>query len=410
MSIAKVQHIDRNPSDGIHTFNKQQFEAYEKDVQTYLTKNAPIKVSHIKLAAKKATSYSRLLDMNKGIEYKRRLNVFKQSLHWGQLKLMLTEIEFLSKILLDYRGNPDNKDKKIYFVYAGAAPGHHIYYLQKMFPTVHFELYDPNEFVVKNNAMLKTHVQFFTDGDAEYWKKRTSDENLYLAFCTDIRTEPATCENIVRNMEMQKKWWQIMNPELAMFKFRLPWEEGETEYPEGDIYIQPYPGPTSTETRLISKKDAPIVKYNNKKYEEACFYHNTISRSMKYPCKLGNLDMSRDGIDNCYDCVSFVVIVEDYIKATGSKSSIRAIIKDILSNITFGKHTVLSQTVSYFNKTLDMFRRSCYSRCADMKCEICMTGLAHTNPISMGVSKATLENEAKYMQQGSPLQPREDDS
>ena len=76
-----------------------------------------------------------------------------------------------------------------------------------MLPSVNFELYDPNTFAVKDNATLKTHVQFFMNADAEHWRKRAADENLYLVFCTDIRTEPATCENIIRNMEMQKGWW-----------------------------------------------------------------------------------------------------------------------------------------------------------------------------------------------------------
>lgn len=395
MSIAKVQHIDCKIADDIHCFNKQQFESYEKDIQTYLSKDVPIKISHLKVAAKKATKYSRTLDLSKGIEYQRRVNAFKQPLHWGQLKLMLTEVEFLSKIMLEYK-NIKSDTRKIYFIYAGAAPGHHIYFLQKMFPTVHFELYDPNKFVVKDNSMLKTHVQFFMDADAEYWKKRATDENLYLTFCTDIRTEPATCENIVRNMEMQKKWWQIMNPELSMFKFRLPWEEGETEYPTGEIYIQPFPGSTSTETRLIVKKDAVLTKYNNKTYEAACFLHNAVNRQMFYPCKLGNLDISRDGIDNCYDCVTFVNIVDGYIKATDSKKTIRAIIKDILSNITFGKHTILSQTVSYFEKTLDTFRRMCYSTCTNKKCSVCTAGITYENPLAKGFSKATLDNEYKY--------------
>lgn len=401
MSIVKVPRVNKI-SDGIHTFNEQQFASYDKDIQTYLSKDVPIKISHLKTGAAKAVKYSRLLDTSTGTEYQRRTGTFKQPLHWGQLKLMLTEVEFLSKILLEYKNA--NNTRKIYFVYAGAAPGHHIYFLQKMFPTIYFELYDPNKFVVKDNNMLKTHVQFFMDEDATYWKKRAAAENLYLTFCTDIRTEPATIENITRNMEMQKKWWQIMNPELSMFKFRLPWEEGETEYPAGDIYIQPYPGPTSTETRLIVKKDAPLIMYNNKKYEASCFSHNSVARLLYYPCKLGNLDMSRDGIDNCYDCVSFVNIADDYIKATSSKKTTRAVISDIIANITFGRHTILSQTAGYFNKTLDTFRRMCYSTCDNKKCAVCTAGIIFENPLARGISKATLDNEAKYTKKASVKQ------
>lgn len=393
MSSVKVGQVEPDIKDGIHKFNEKQFSMLDKDIQSYLSKATPIVISHLKIGAKKAESYSRILDMSKGEEYKRRHYTLKQPLHWGQLKLMLTEVEFLSKVLINHK----NSDKKIYFVYAGAAPGHHIYFLQKMFPTVYFELYDPNDFVVKDNDTLKTHVQFFTDEDAEYWKTRKERDDLYLAFCSDIRTEPATNENIIRNMEMQKKWWQIMNPDLSMFKFRLPWEDGDTEYPAGEIYIQPYPGATSTETRLIVKKDADIIKYNNRQYESACFYHNTVNRLLHHTCKLGNLDLYRDGLDNCYDCVTFVNIVEEYIKATKSEKSPRMIINEIVKNITFGKHTILFQTLHYLVKTLDTFRRMCYTTCGNTKCSVCVSGVKHENPLAKGFSKATIINEEKYV-------------
>jgi hypothetical protein len=171
-------------------------------------------------------------------------------------------------------------DKPIYFVYAGAAPGDHQDYLKALFPDIYFELYDPNDFICKDSDKLKTHVQFFTNKDAEYW--RSMSDKVFLVFCFDIRSEPPSDENIKRNMDMQLEWWKIMNPELSMFKFRLPWSEGQTEYPKGDIYFQAFPGPTSIETRLIVKKDAPIIKYDNKNYEDACFYHNVVERIRYY--------------------------------------------------------------------------------------------------------------------------------
>jgi hypothetical protein len=384
--------INRRINDGIHEIDEKTLLGYEKDLADILTKGTPVKVSHLKVNAPKAITFNRVLNLEKGTEYHRRQNSFKQPLHWGQLKLMLTEVEFLTKIVQD---NTDNKP--IYFVYAGAAPGHHIYYLQKLFPMVNFELYDPNDFVVKDNDTLHTHVQFFMDDDAKNWRERVETDNIYLAFCSDIRTEPATSENIVRNMAMQLGWWKIMNPELSMFKFRLPWENGETEYPEGDIYVQPYPGPTSTETRLVVKKNAPLKLYSNRKYEEACFYHNSVSRQMYYPSKLGNLNIQRDGIDNCYDCVAFAHIAEEYIACMQSKLSVRQVVADIQKNTTFGRHNIFSQTVASFNRALDTFRRMCYSKCRNNRCGICTAGLAEENPLAKDFSKATIENEVAYV-------------
>lgn len=36
-----------------------------------------------------------------------------------------------------------------------------------------------------------------------------------------------------------------------MLKFRLPWRPGETEYLAGEVRLQPYAKPRSTETRLL---------------------------------------------------------------------------------------------------------------------------------------------------------------
>lgn len=234
------------PEDDIHRINKEIVSKLDKELHDVLFNKKRVVLSHMKTNVPYMKEINRLLDLNKTKKYVRRRYQFKPNLHWGQLKLLLTEIEFLTIVLKEYKGA-----LPIYFVYAGAAPGDHIWYLQTLFPDIYFELYDPNDFVVKDNAKLKTHVQFFTNKDAEYWASRN---DVFLVFCSDIRTEPATSENIVSNMNMQLKWWQIMNPVMSMFKFRLPWEEGKTTYLEGDIYIQPFPGPTSTETRLIVKK------------------------------------------------------------------------------------------------------------------------------------------------------------
>ena len=63
-----------------------------------------------------------------------------QVIHWGQRKLMLSEMELL---LLQGTG------EGITVVYAGAAPGTHIKLLSELFPSTHFHLYDPAPFTVK---------------------------------------------------------------------------------------------------------------------------------------------------------------------------------------------------------------------------------------------------------------------
>ncbi len=73
--------------------------------------------------------------------------------HWGQRKLLLSEIEFLT-----VHGSPG-----CVVIYAGAAPGTHIPYLVKLFPEVKcFVLYDPADFAVTNSERIEVHQGFFT--------------------------------------------------------------------------------------------------------------------------------------------------------------------------------------------------------------------------------------------------------
>ncbi len=338
-------------------------------------------LKHIEPGADDSQTLSRKLDLSKRSKYMHRTDEFKPALHWGQLKLFLSEMEFLTKVVRDAKG------RKIIFVYAGAAPGEHTEYLASLFKNVRFELYDPNEFKIKDNDQIHTHVEFFTEKTAEYWAKYP---DIYLAFCSDIRTEPPTEENIKRNMKMQLEWWKIMRPELSMFKFRLPWEAGSTEYPEGDIYVQAYPGPSSSETRLICKKDAAIKQYDNNEYEEACSYHNTVIRSYNYPNAIGA------ALDKCYDCASFEYIVSEYLTAFGKSNTpkdISVLIKDIESNITFGRNSIKSNTARQFLKRLEVFFRLQYEMCRRPGCRICLYSYTESSKMR---SVATIENEMNF--------------
>ncbi len=318
--------------------NKEQLELESKNI------------SHLSLNPKLNNNLLRVInDKFPQMKYQRRRGEFKKTLHWGQLKLMLTEIDFLTQVL----NHVSDKTKKIIMVYAGSAPGHHIIYLSELFPMIYFELYDPNEFAIKSNDKIKTHVQYFTNSDAKYW----SESKDIIVFCSDIRTEPATEEAVRENMKMQLEWVNIIKPELSMLKFRLEWNDSFTEYLMGDIYIQPFAGQTSTETRLIVKKNAKIIKYDNRKYEEQCFYHNNVLRKMKYKTLLGELDLTKDLIDNCYDCSSMIVIIQEYLKVMSldykDKSLINKYIKDIQNKIMFGKYNLLTKTKESFAETLD---------------------------------------------------------
>jgi hypothetical protein len=291
----------------------------------------------------------------------------KTCIHWGQLKLMLTEVEFIA-LAIQARGNDP---REIYLVYPGSAPGHHMNKLSNMFPDVHFELYDPNDFIPKDTAMIKTHVQFFMNADAEKWKSADHPDK-FIIFNTDIRTFPATPEVVAENMQMQRRWYDIMRPELSMFKFRLPWNKGHTEYPLGDIYIQPFPGQSSTETRLIVKKDAKPFAYDHTMYEEQCAYHNNVMRARAYTGLYRPLNLHTDTLDNCYDCTAFLEICKLYLTVTGKpaeEADIIALAQDISAHIVDGK-TLVSQTDKEYNDKIAKLRSAVFVQC-QKKCKFC---------------------------------------
>jgi SAM-dependent methyltransferase len=274
---------------------------------------------------KKNKLFRILTDKIPRVEYHRCDKYIKNNLHWGQRKLLLSEIEFLTLFYKSdtYRKTPENP---IYVIYAGSSPGAHIKYLWTLFPEVFFVLYDPREFdpsiTGKFSANhIHTHVQLFLDETASDWQS-VDHQDKHVLLVSDIRTaEPETMtsdeveRHIYQDNQMQKQWWYIMEPAMAMFKFRLPWDEKTTEYPEGDIYLQIFPPLSSTESRLIvHDPKSPMKKYDHKEYEERMCRFNTVERSQEYNNILEDIQLEKkEGLTNQYDCAGEIQVLENYI-------------------------------------------------------------------------------------------------
>jgi cap2 methyltransferase len=241
-------------------------------------------------------------DMSR-IPYRRRKGEKKTVLHWGQRKLLMSEIEFLSLY-----GSPGKM-----VVYAGAAPGTHIAFLSSMFPDLHFFCVDPAPFTVKESDKITIRQELFTSTLAMQLGK----EHPGLLFISDIRSvdwELDSEENVERivahDMAMQQEWHMIMKPFRSMLKFRLPWAAGFTNYLDGDVYLPVWGPITTTETRLITKENTTtLIEYDHKKYEEQLFYFNTVARPALYWH-----DVLGEGIDHCYDCKAEIHILSLYLE------------------------------------------------------------------------------------------------
>ena len=230
----------------------------------------------------------------------------RSAMHWGQRKLLISEIEFLTKYEKDattliYVGAGSKAQRGI------SLGGIHIAYLSRMFPNINFHLYDPTDFGVAPTSHIHLYKQLFTDEDAVEWK----DKNIPLLFVSDIRTvgddEPdkykyATA--ILSDMNNQLNWTQIMSPKASMVKFKLPYGDVKkvsttTKYPIGDNYLPIWGRPTTTETRLIYTNPNDLMNYDNLLHEERMSSFNNITLLSYYDHDYEG-KFKIEGFDHCY--------------------------------------------------------------------------------------------------------------
>ena len=243
--------------------------------------------------------------------------------HFGQLKLLLSEIEFLTP----YYG------QEFSVIYAGAAPGLHILILARMFPTMKFVLVDPAPSIFEKIDKKELdvdggHPENTSETIKEYekiTKEKIEVRKVIMTpaiasefsgrgdtlFISDVRVGlPAGGkesgrqhqERIHADMLAQQEWVREMRPCASILKFRLPWQIGYTRYLKGDIIFPVYGRPLTHETRLIVKRKDVFgnLSYDNKLYEKQMAYFNQRMRHVYYVGKW------------CYDCTAFYKIIDFY--------------------------------------------------------------------------------------------------
>lgn len=247
------------------------------------------------------------------LPYRRRHGEVKSTVHWGQRKLMLSEIEFLTKYT--------SKSAVYVCVYAGAAPGTHISFLSQLFPHVKFILIDPSEFSIEASHNINIRQEFMTNSIAEEF---IGTDNLL--FISDVRSvdyrdvDRLTLEeNIQRDMAWQSDWYKIMKPMAAMLKFRLPWDDRCSTYLDGDIFLPVWGPQSTTECRLVvdqishvnpDTSDIKMRLYDHQQINNQLFYFNSITR-----CCVYDHGITSNELDHCYDCASEISILRKYLKS-----------------------------------------------------------------------------------------------
>jgi hypothetical protein len=297
------------------------------------------------------------------MEYKSRRHEYKNSFAWGQRKLGLVLIQFLT-LYWDYA-----RIKNPVVVYAGAAVGKNIHMSIDLFPEFEWHLYDPNFIDIRLDVIADRKVEKLSEPQKSIRKAEiikdlskklninTGDNGWFtndtakkfagpeykgrVFFLSDIRSvtheisDEEFEKGVWRDMQMQSDWHKIINPVKSQLKFRLPYttiSEYDTKYIrylKGTIYKQPYTKVSSTETRLVPDDQIggihPEIDYDFKLYESTMFYHNTIIRELHH--FLNPLYTTPDAgiftpvypneLLNDYDSITETYIWVKYIKMRG---------------------------------------------------------------------------------------------
>lgn len=260
------------------------------------------------------------------LPYRRRKDEEKTAIHWGQRKLLLILIQFLS-LFWDQKKVPNP-----IVIYAGAAPGTNIAVVSQLFPEAEFHLYDPNPFKINNTDRIKLYQQLFTNKDAKKWSGRND-----IYFVSDIRTaDYQKTRNldeyetqIQSDMIKQMEWVQIINPVQAHLKLRFPYTGGgrptHVNYLYGYVLKQPWGPQTTTETRLVpirnDKDQWSMAVWSSQKYQDQMFHHNVIIREQyKYinPLENNNTPIDSPEILNDWDSRTEAQILMDYLRCRGA--------------------------------------------------------------------------------------------
>lgn len=329
-------------------------------IETYLKWNLPV--------------IETIDDIKKVMPYQGNAHIFKPSVHIGQRKLFLNEMQFFA----DHLKATDT----CVCVYAGAAPSNHTGLLADLFPNVTFVLVDPNPFDV-HNASPKFLQKKGEVGDADTMLAEVAagGHNIYiindlmtreiahaarkhiphdqLFFISDIRTgitgrrEPDTTD-IIWNTAQMYIWIKDMEPAWSMLKFRHPfyasppevfakhsveepllsdfavakdygidfidnYSRRELVFFDGTVKLQAFAGVSSAETRLVT--DGKTIRNwgTQYEYEDKLFSWNNTTRC--YGHHVNPNANPAIGFDHCGDCALENALWTRYMAAYPSASA-----------------------------------------------------------------------------------------
>lgn len=264
--------------------------------------------------------------------------------HVGQLKLLFTEVMFISKFL-------DKSPKKVVYVGAG-SDGYHNTYLADMFPQIQFDLWDAGTFSVEDRPNIKIFKRYFKNEDAYNYAGEKA-----ILFMSDIRNlaiannreDLEAYDKIIEgDMIKQMKWTQIIKPMASYLKFKLPIKPQFFDYFKGTIYLQPF-GPYSSESRILVTKYDAMVTYDSYEFDEKLVYFNSFMRNKEDSYKKWKKIMEKHDIINCWNTAYAFNILKYYLKKNNRKYDHEAIGGLYMDIMVFYRKRFEKKAVQLFN-------------------------------------------------------------
>jgi hypothetical protein len=305
------------------------------------------------------------------IPYGTELNIdeiktMTKSCHWGALKLLYSEIEFLvlASKYIDIN--------ECLVLYVGAQPGYRLkhLYMKHFFPKIHMLLYDPMPFDIpeSDQIIIKTGPDGWFDDDKieEVLSIANGRKILYIS---DIRLnddDAYTKESLIHDdLQKQQAWGVMMKADFMLLKFRMffyktdpkevdfinnnymdkfadevLYKKDENKHEsidkwflhlKGSIFTQLFAPMRSTEARLFvkkikyykdankySKEDQEKYKmkyYNNIDYEEIFNYFNVkVKNNPIIYDKSDKMVQYIPGKEDSYTTASEYYIIKQYFK------------------------------------------------------------------------------------------------
>lgn len=238
--------------------------------------------------------------------------------NWGQRKLLLTEIEFLTEYA---------RNGKYLVIYIGDSQGLYINYLSDLFPDVDFVLIGMKKIDCKKTSRIQIRSGALIDKWINMYSK--SRENLLL-IC-DVHTFGPLKdmeEYIQQDLENQIHWHSKLKPIASLLTFRFSRNKAMTKFLQGDIISSPWTSRQASHCRFIVLRDAQLTNYDNKRLLSALSYFQNVTRTKYYEHDID--DLNSEGLDHCYDCCTEIYILHQYLTKVQNVSDKRILDNAIL--------------------------------------------------------------------------------